>query len=232
VESKAEVIAHTQAAQGQILREISAEELQFQLLQRACDQASIPLIRIGDIYELKEADTTWPALIGTEIMATENFPNGGLTALTKLQPGNKIGPAKEVRAWFKIDKDEGGGNKLNIYSSILHQSQADPSKDAWVIITCDSNSYLKPFGNMEDSGGYCSRVYGNAKVEDLQDSPNEADPPWPLLRDQIPKCSNNPKMFGPDIDDVLMSDLYPEPEETGDSFVQNPIPAVAPQALE
>jgi hypothetical protein len=35
-------------------------------------------------------------------------------------------------------------------------------------------------------------------------------------------------MFGLDIDDVLMSDLYPEPEETGDSFVQNPIPAVAP----
>ena len=35
-------------------------------------------------------------------------------------------------------------------------------------------------------------------------------------------------MFGPDIDDVLMSDLYPEPEETGDSFMPNPIPAVAP----
>jgi hypothetical protein len=46
VESKAEVIAHTQAAQGQILRGISAEEHQLQLLQRACDQASIPLIRI------------------------------------------------------------------------------------------------------------------------------------------------------------------------------------------
>ena len=84
VERKAEVIAQTQAAQAQILREISAEHFQFQLFQRACDQASIPLIRIGDIYELKEADTTWPALIGTEILATGNFPNGGLTALAKI----------------------------------------------------------------------------------------------------------------------------------------------------
>jgi hypothetical protein len=80
---------------------------------------------------------------------------------------------------------------------------------------------------MGDSGGYSSRVYGNAKIVDLQDSPNTADPPWPLLRDQIPQCSNNPKMFGPGIDDVLMSDLYHEPKETGDSFVRNPTPAVA-----
>ena len=70
VQSKAEVIAHTQAAQGQILREVSEAEPQAQFLQRACEEANIPLIRIGDIFELKEASTNWPALVGTEMLAT------------------------------------------------------------------------------------------------------------------------------------------------------------------
>ena len=34
-------------------------------------------------------------------------------------------------------------------------------------------------------------------------------------------------MFGPDIDDVLMSGLSGKPEEVVDSFVPNPIPEVA-----
>ena len=107
------------------------------LLQRACDQAGIACIQLGDIYEMKEADSTWPVLIGIEIAASDNFPNDEVTSLTKLQPGNKIGPVKEVRAWFAIDEED-GWKTLHLYSSILHTSQVDPSKDTWVILTCDA----------------------------------------------------------------------------------------------
>ena len=74
-------------------------------MQRACDEANQPLLRVGDIFELKEADSTWPTLVGIEMSASKDFPNTGITALTKIHPGNRIGPAKEVRAWFKVDKD-------------------------------------------------------------------------------------------------------------------------------
>jgi hypothetical protein len=95
----------------------------------------------------------------------------------------------------------------------------------------DCNSYLNLRGNLDDSGGYCSRVYGNAPIAYLEDSPNIADPPWPLLHTQIPRCSSNPKMFGPDVDAFATpeddSELPPlemdlEEEETGDSFVPEP----------
>ena len=84
VQSKAEVMAHTQAAQGQILREVFEVEPQAKLLQRACDEANQPLLRIGDVFEVKEARSTWPPLVGTEMLATEDFPNNGITALTKV----------------------------------------------------------------------------------------------------------------------------------------------------
>ena len=56
---------------------------------------------------MKEADPTWPVLVGVEIAASENFPNDTVSAVTKLQPGNRIGPVKEVRAWFAIDDEDG-----------------------------------------------------------------------------------------------------------------------------
>ncbi len=177
---------------------IFIDKPQLVLLQRACDMAGIACIQLGDVYEMKEEEPHWPVLVGVENAASENVPIDKTSVVTKLEPGNRIGPVKEVRAWFAIDDEK--GKTLHLFSSILQTSQVDPFKDTWVILTSDAKSYSNPPGNMEDSGGFVSRVYGNAKIEDLQDSPNENM--WPLLQDTIPKCAHNPRMFGPDIDYV------------------------------
>jgi len=164
---------------------------------------------------MKEEEPHWPTLVGVEIAASENFPVDKISAITKLDTVNRTGPVKEVRAWFALDEQD--NKTLHLFSSVLQTSHSDPSKDTWIVVTCDARSYYRSLGNMEDSGGFVSRVYGNAKIEELDESPNEHMSS--LLQGTIPKCEHNPRMFGPDVENVQRSDLSFSPEEAGDSFV-------------
>jgi hypothetical protein len=49
----AEVIAAAQAANAQVLRDISIEQPEVLLLQRACDMAGMAYIPIGEVFEMK-----------------------------------------------------------------------------------------------------------------------------------------------------------------------------------
>jgi hypothetical protein len=77
--------------------------------------------------------------VGVEIAASENFPVDKISAITKLDTANRIGPVKEVRAWFALDEQD--NKTLHLFSAVLQTSHSDPSVDTWVVVTCDARSY-------------------------------------------------------------------------------------------
>ena len=72
--------------------------------------------------------------------------------MTKLDTGNRIGPVKEIRAWFALDAKD--NKKVNLFSAILQTSNNDPSVDTWVIVPCDTESYYQSLRNIEDTVGF------------------------------------------------------------------------------
>jgi hypothetical protein len=72
VENRAEVIATAQSANPQVLRDLGVEQPE-EMLQRACDTANIPVIQIGEVFEMKEREPHWPPMVGVEIVSNEDF---------------------------------------------------------------------------------------------------------------------------------------------------------------
>jgi len=74
-----------------------------------------------------------------------------------------------------------------------------------------------------------ARVYSNAKITELPTNLGPPDQPL-LLCQSIPVCAGNPKMLGPDVENVKSTIVLPEILwEIGDSFVPPPRPAEARQ---